>query len=264
MATAAVHGILFGCCAGMATRDRKSRRLKFGIYFTSSFCAIEMAINFARVITLFSDNHESTGLLSVDPMQRIYLGGFSVNILLASVGFVVMGHEKLVENYQELASHDELTGLYNRRKFIEGAELELKRAARYDLNISVLILDIDHFKVINDTYGHQAGDVVIKDIAAVMRENFREVDLFARYGGEEFVALLSESKLGDAAALAERVRVSISQCIVHVGSDKITYTASFGVTQARPAEQLTQLIARADAALYTAKNAGKNRIELSS
>ena len=264
IATAAAYGVLFGCCAWMAARDRKDRRLQFGIYFTSGFCAIEMVINFARVVTLFSDNHAFTGLLSVDLMQRIYLGGFSVNILLASVGFVVMGHEKLVENYRELANHDELTGLYNRRKFIEEAERELQKAARYDRNIAVLILEIDNFKVINDTFGHHAGDAVIKDIAAVMRENFREVDLFARYGGEEFIALLPESKLADAAALAERVRVSINQRIVHVGGDKMVYSASFGIAQARPEEQLTHLIARADTALYAAKNAGKNRVELSS
>ena len=254
--------VLIGMGAWIAFKGSGVRKPQFGIYFTGGCFVVMTMVCFARLVTLLVSNEGHAGLLSESPMQRIYLASYSINVLLVSVGFSIMGHEKLVENYRALASYDELTGLYNRRRFIENAVHEVQRAERYKRDISLILIDIDNFKAINDTYGHQAGDAVIKDIAEVMRQNFRETDLYGRYGGEEFIALLPETQLADAVALSERIRGAVNQDIVEFEDNKIAYCASFGVVQGSTSETLDQLVAHADKALYRAKHAGKNRVEI--
>lgn len=254
--------VLLSMAAWIAFEGRNTRQLRFGVYFTSACAGVTALVSFARLVTLLTGDEMHAGLLAESPMQRIYLATYSLNVLLVSVGFSIMGHEKLVENYQTLASHDELTGLYNRRYFIETAEQEILRAERYHRDVSLILIDIDHFKVINDTYGHQAGDRVIQDIADVMRQTFRKVDLFGRYGGEEFIALLPETQLTDAVYLSERIRTAINQRCVKFESSEITYSASFGVAAGQPGVQLGHVVAQADEALYRAKNSGRNRVEV--
>ena len=254
--------VLIGMLSWAAFKGRSTRKYEFGIYFTSACAGATALVSLARLITLLMGDGEYDGLLAESPMQRIYLASYSFNVLLVSVGFSIMGHEKLVEDYQALASHDELTGLYNRRRLTEAAEQEVQRAQRYERDISLILIDIDSFKAINDTYGHQAGDKVIKDIAEVIRQNFRETDLYGRYGGEEFIVLLPETQLPDAAALSERMRGVLIQRAVTFENKKITYTASFGVTHGQPGMPLDQLVGQADKALYHAKHSGRNRVEL--
>ena len=159
----------------------------------------------------------------------------------------------------QLATLDRLTGLWNRLKFEEFADTEINRAQRYEQGLALIIFDIDHFKQVNDIYGHQTGDSVLVGIAGVMREHLRESDGIARWGGEEFLILAPSTDLGEAAQLAEKLcRLVANQDFPDAG----TITASFGVTALRTDDTLDLMVQRADAALYRAKAFGRNRVEI--
>ena len=259
----ASNTVLLGTLFWTVIRGRKKGEFQLGLYFSGACAAITTLTCFARMVTLLTgDGGDHTGLLDESPMQRIYLMSYNINVLLASVGFSVMGHEKLVANYLALASRDGLTGLYTRERFVELADRETHRTERYHCDISLVLLDIDNFKKINDTCGHQAGDAVIKDIAEAMQHNFRDIDLLGRYGGEEFIALLPETSMADAKTIVERVRSAVDQRTVTFEGGEITYSASFGIAQAEPGMPLEKAVGEADKALYHAKQEGKNRVEV--
>ena len=156
----------------------------------------------------------------------------------------------------ELMLTDPLTGAGNRRHLDERFLLEVDRAQRYDKQLSVVIADLDHFKAINDSFGHNVGDEVLKAVAAVIRSNMRTTDFMARFGGEEFVLLLPETGRVGAELLAERIRRALE--LEPVAGLKQPVTASFGVATAQPSESAKDVLKRADDALYRAKNAGRN------
>ena len=170
----------------------------------------------------------------------------------------------LHETVQQQAVTDELTGLFNVRQFHERLDSEIERADRFGTQLSLVMLDIDKFKSVNDTYGHQQGDRVLVEVAGVMRRLSRDVDLPARYGGEEMAVVLPQTDLAGAEMLAERMRVAIEgmQIQRRDGGGLLPITASFGVASF-PSEALDKngLIAAADAALYRAKRGGRNRVE---
>jgi len=166
---------------------------------------------------------------------------------------------------EQWAITDSLTGLHNRRHFLELAELEFHRARRYQHPLSAMMLDIDHFKRVNDTYSHALGDQVIQAVAALCRENLRDIDLMGRYGGDEFVALVPEVNLDDARKAAERLRKIIADAPIDTERGPLNITISIGVVALTPDYlDFASLLNQADAALYTAKNAGRNRVEASS
>ena len=168
--------------------------------------------------------------------------------------------EGLNKKLEVISRVDGLTGLNNRRYWQERFELEYKLAFRTNKAACVIILDIDHFKNVNDTYGHQAGDAVIKEIAKVIKDSIRETDISGRYGGEEFVAILPETNAENATIVAERIRaLAESTVISHDGLD-ISVTISIGISQFS-VEYLTamQWLEAADGALYEAKQRGRNR-----
>ena len=160
---------------------------------------------------------------------------------------------------------DHLTGIANRRAFFEAAELELARRNRQLREISLIMIDIDHFKRVNDTYGHPSGDAVLRQLATSLAATFRQVDVVARLGGEEFAVLLPSTDLQSAAAVADRLRRLVeSQPAIADDGTHIRYTISAGVAAMdETVSSLDALIERADRALYVAKNAGRNRIECS-
>jgi diguanylate cyclase (GGDEF)-like protein len=171
------------------------------------------------------------------------------------------------ESLRLLAITDSLTGLYNIRHFNMLAEGEIRRALRYSRPVSVLMFDIDFFKNINDTFGHLAGDTVLRTVAIITREMVRTTDISARYGGDEFIVLLPETPAAGAAATADRLRRRIEDTPVQAEKCPITITASFGVSDyPRKANSktyekvLSELVANADRALYASKNAGRNGI----
>ena len=156
---------------------------------------------------------------------------------------------------------DYLTGIANRRTFFEAAELELERWRRFPRPLSVVAIDADFFKQINDTWGHPAGDEVLRNLALTLLATVREIDVVARLGGEEFAALLPSTDLEGALKLAERFRVAVESQRVMVGGHEIRYTVSIGVASMdSQVSGMDQLLALADSALYAAKKAGRNRV----
>jgi diguanylate cyclase (GGDEF)-like protein len=163
-----------------------------------------------------------------------------------------------------LSRTDPLTDLYNRRYFQERLDAEFARSRRYHVPLSCLMLDVDHFKRLNDTHGHSFGDEVLRRIAHTLRATLRQVDLCARYGGEELVALLPETAPPDARFAAERVRASISALELRAGPDlRVPVTASVGVATypAPDIDSAERLVRTADDRLYEAKAKGRNRVE---
>lgn len=166
---------------------------------------------------------------------------------------------KLNKELRVQARIDALTGLVNRRHFLERLDGELHRAARFGLPCSVAILDLDHFKSINDQHGHATGDAVLRAFAQTLGKCLRTTDLAARFGGEEFVVLIPQTPMDGAVDLAERIRVAVLDTTVLVGSETLRVSVSIGVAQ-WSGENPEQLIARADKAMYTAKSAGRNQV----
>lgn len=164
---------------------------------------------------------------------------------------------------EKLAASDSLTELANRRSFFEYAAAEVQRAQRYGHPLSLQMLDIDHFKSVNDQFGHAAGDQVLRELANVLRANLRHNDLAARIGGEEFVVLLPETRLEDAAQHAERLRMAISALRFSFDQATLGITVSIGVA-ALDSEELSPdpLLMRADNGLYQAKQDGRNRVQV--
>jgi diguanylate cyclase (GGDEF)-like protein len=168
----------------------------------------------------------------------------------------------LVEESRRTATTDVLTGLFNRRAFLEWASRELNRAQRYDDPLTCVILDVDHFKQINDHHGHSSGDTVLAFLGRLLAKTVRTCDVVARWGGEEFVLALPSTPLAGALNVAERARRELSNAIIHsTRGDVVPVTASFGVAQLVAGETIEQLIDRADRAMYNAKSSGRNRVE---
>jgi diguanylate cyclase (GGDEF)-like protein len=165
---------------------------------------------------------------------------------------------ELADRLEELARTDGLTGLFNRRHFLSLAEAEWNRYQRYRRNVSLLMIDIDRFKTINDTYGHDAGDRVLASVAELCREHRRKADLIARFGGDELVILLPETTLDGAVIAAERLR---KQTEIRFSSPGMRATLSIGAAQASPdMNSVFDLMKRVDLAVYAAKTLGRNRV----
>ena len=168
---------------------------------------------------------------------------------------------RLARELTLMATTDSLTGACNRRCFWEKAELELERHLRYGRHMSLVLLDIDHFKHINDTYGHPAGDFVLKALVGVCLDSIRKTDLLGRVGGEEFAILLVETGQEDATCVAERLRCNLAAARVDWEGAGLSFTVSLGLTAARSGDALLDgLYKRADTAMYMAKEAGRNRL----
>ncbi|MBL3535634.1 MAG: GGDEF domain-containing protein [gamma proteobacterium endosymbiont of Lamellibrachia anaximandri] len=176
-----------------------------------------------------------------------------------SLRFALHGWQRL----KYLATHDSLTGLYNRKVMQQRITDEILRATRYKHILSVFMLDIDHFKQTNDTYGHKVGDTVLSKIASILESSIRKTDYVARYGGEEFAVVLPETPLSEAEELAERLRSQIAGHSISITDDQeINITASIGVaTFPDDARSWEDLLEAADKAMYSAKEKGRNCVQ---
>ncbi|HET7706797.1 MAG TPA: GGDEF domain-containing protein [Thermoanaerobaculia bacterium] len=173
---------------------------------------------------------------------------------------LIVKHRILSEN----SSRDSLTGLYNRWYVMDKIEAEINRALRHGAPLSLMMLDIDHFKNVNDTYGHMAGDQVLQSVGKLLRESCRVYDVPGRYGGEEFCILLPETKLDNTSVVANRIRERLEVTGVDVPGASVVVTASIGVAGLETNDTVLTgagLIDRADKALYIAKEHGRNRVE---
>ncbi len=171
-----------------------------------------------------------------------------------------MAHDRL----QRLAALDPLTGIYNRRFGLGRLHEEFGRAVRATTRLGVMMLDIDHFKAVNDTYGHLVGDRLLKSVCAIARSSLREGDILLRYGGEEFLAVLPAASADDLVIVGERVRKSIEDSVLADGEKSVRVTLSIGGS-AYPSQNVASedaLIDLADKALYRAKESGRNRVEI--
>lgn len=167
-------------------------------------------------------------------------------------------HEQLVAQ----ATHDSLTGLLNRSAILEALQKELKRSVREKNPVAVIMTDLDHFKHVNDTYGHLVGDAVLREAARRLGASLRAYDSVGRYGGEEFLVIAPNCNLTGGADLAERLRESICGVPIDASGEAITATMSFGVAATCEIKQVNKLLRTADEALYAAKKAGRNRVEV--
>ena len=166
------------------------------------------------------------------------------------------------EELRQQATHDSLTYLWNRGAICDILQRELDRTQRSNMPLSIILADIDHFKRINDTYGHLAGDAVLREAAQCMRGVIRPYDGIGRYGGEEFLFVLPECDEAGAATLAERLRASIAARAMAIGERDVPLTCSMGIATHEITQDLETLLGAADMALYRAKKAGRNRVEL--
>lgn len=191
-----------------------------------------------------------SGPIMVQGAQRLY-----------SVIHDVTKRIELEQEMKLLATTDPLTGASNRHQFFSLGGVEVQRAKRYDLPLTVIMLDIDYFKSINDTYGHAAGDQVLKTLSGAVSSLLREPDIFGRLGGEEFAVILPQTGADEGAEVAERLRAALASLAVEVGDQTVSFTVSMGVTRISAADQtVEELLNRADEALYKAKRMGRNRV----
>jgi diguanylate cyclase (GGDEF)-like protein len=190
---------------------------------------------------------------------------FALEIMLYVVGtafiVVLMAKERVVLVHRTAAMTDQLTGLFNRRAFLEAADTMIAQRGRKSLPVSVLLFDLDHFKSINDRFGHAVGDDALKVFARVASGNMRATDVVGRLGGEEFAAILPGSA-SDAMVVAERVRGAFQAAGAQISGHAIGATVSIGAASAVPPVEFASLLVRADAALYRAKGNGRNRTEV--
>jgi len=168
----------------------------------------------------------------------------------------------LMKELENAAYIDSLTGLYNRKHFTELANVDIERALRLEQSIYTVMLDLDFFKNVNDTYGHAAGDIVLKVTAGIIRQTIRSYDLLGRYGGEEFVLLITALDLTEAHKLMERIRENMEHSIINYEGQEIKITCSIGLARFDEKDTLESSIKNADEALYAAKNSGRNQVKI--
>ena len=173
---------------------------------------------------------------------------------------VALENARLHEEVRRQATTDELTGLVNRRRFMEALEAEVERARLFETPFAVVLADLDDFKRINDGHGHHAGDLALRSFGRLLAEHIRDFDVAGRLGGEEFAVLLPQTNVTEAMAVAGRIRDALATTSIDVGDDStVRLTASFGVADSGPSGSTDELLRRADDALYSAKRAGKDR-----
>lgn len=205
---------------------------------------------------------ESFGCLAILTQKGLRLAKDQVQTLNAAVNHLALAlrNALLYRQVKSMADHDGLTRIANRRRFEERLDEEAQRHGRYELPLSLILFDLDHFKTVNDTFGHQTGDAVLRGTASLLLESLRGSDFPARYGGEEFAVILPHTSREQAALLAERIRLRLAQRDFGECKQAVRLTVSAGVAALEPGAQGRELVSLADQALYLAKNGGRNRV----
>lgn len=235
---------------------RISTRLAAGVFL------LDALVFLLRALAPINPDAAGDVLRAGLPMYITYVGGLFTT-LAQCFALMLMIVERQLAQLRRLARIDPLTGALNRAALLEDGQQQLALCQRQRRPFSALMLDLDHFKQINDSLGHQAGDVALRHTVQVLRGNLRRYDvLLGRYGGEEFVLLLPGVAQADAAELAERLRAGLAGSPARGASQPIALSASFGVAEAGPTQDLDGLLEQADRALYRAKDAGRNRVAI--
>lgn len=229
---------------------------KFAARFTLTVLLLLCSVVVARAVTAIIAP-PAQSLFAPSAVQVLYLGSFSLGLLLLAIGGILLASQRLHYELEQLASKDGLTGAYNRRALFELGENEVARVQRQKSSLALLMLDLDHFKTINDAHGHQMGDQVLAEFAQRMQSVLRKPAVLGRYGGEEFVVLLPDTNRDEARLVAQRMleitasRSDLPHCTVSIGLATFSHADD---------DTLQALISRADAALYRAKQQGRNQI----
>lgn len=243
---------------GSFTFQKKKVTIRwFGIYI------------FLVIISGFFDGMIPAFHISIPHVSRLLSTlFFTLNVTLISTiifalfYYFVDTKEKLQHSLSELANTDPLTELPNRRAFFNAADIEFMRAKRYNTPFTILMIDIDFFKKINDTYGHAIGDVVLQKFALLLKKSARNVDMIGRYGGEEFIVLLPETPIPNVRIFAARVLKGCQNLVINTPENSFGFTVSIGLTQLLSNdESLSTVLKRADDALFKAKDMGRNQVQ---
>lgn len=207
-------------------------------------------------------NPQMVSILDTTTIQVAYVTTYPFIMLLFSISTILLASERLRDELERMSNHDPLTGLLNRRAFEEQTQREWARRTRQPQSLSALAFDLDHFKSVNDTYGHAVGDIVLAHAARVLRDMARETDIVARLGGEEFVTVMPGASEEQALAVAERIRSFLAnEPIMTPGGQSLRITTSVGLASANSGDvDIHTVLQRADKALYEAKKTGRNRI----
>jgi len=276
------NGLWFLACAYLLDRMRISVMMMFLLVMLIGSFRIKLPgfmllagmaiLGYGGVLYLLKINHPHT-LMATELMQELmqWITFSMVALFFAWMGADISGlrqklaskNDELNDAYRqlcELAIRDELTGLYNRRYISDILKVQKGMADRGGHDFVLCYLDLDHFKNVNDTYGHSAGDEVLKVYAEIAKSHVRSIDYCARFGGEEFVVVLVKTEINGACNVAERIRKSIEEYNYQTIAPGLKVTVSIGMAQYQPFERVEDTLARSDNALYRAKNGGRNRV----
>jgi diguanylate cyclase (GGDEF)-like protein len=239
-----------------AAAHRPARRITGWLY------AANAVFSLARAVAA-EQEPGSLGEMQSSGLMAVTLLWWMCMTMSITLGMVLMAAEVLRESLDRQASLDPLTGALNRRAFSRHASRELARSRRTHQPLSVLMMDLDHFKQINDRLGHATGDIALRLFVSVAERVLRQEDIFCRWGGEEFVTLLPMTSSAQAFLVAERLRLNFAREAAELApeADEIGFTVSLGIAQCLPGEELEDMLRRADLALYQAKALGRNRSE---
>lgn len=217
-------------------------------------------VTLARTVSALRGEPLALGALALDWGERVFFVISYIAATMSALNFAMISNDAFNSELRRMASSDPLTGLPNRRRLMARGGDEVRRAQRYHRQLAAVVIDLDHFKLINDAFGHAVGDAALKEAARRCRGALRDIDMLARLGGEEFVALLPETGPAEAAATAERLRAAIAESATPALPPDRRLTASLGVACLQDGESFEFLLARADEAMYRAKKAGRNRV----
>ena len=255
LATNAAIILLFAVLAFCAATEIRPRGAAVWMLIASYAClALLCALRFIVVI---SGLDPTTSLFDRNALQTTFLMGYGILNLFGNAAFLAAANTREGDALRRAAAYDPLSGALNRGAVMAQLAREFKRAQRGGHALSVMLIDIDHFKRVNDSFGHAAGDRAITDFAQLAVAQLRACDTFGRYGGEEFLVILPETGIPPAAQAAERLRERTAAAV----SDGPAYTVSIGVAALLPGMTLDMLLKAADVALYQAKENGRNRVE---
>lgn len=253
-----VNSALFFGCASLVL---KTPGCTMAGRFTSIVFMGIGAVSFARSMMLAFEIDAPATIFDTSVTQKSYLTALAFSIVAITLGAMMLANERLRAALETIVSHDQMTGALARSAFIDLLEKELARSRRNGHSLALLMSDLDHFKLVNDRFGHATGDRVLIDFVQRTKGLLRNADSIGRYGGEEFIALLPETTMDEARVVAERICKGIASA---PSGDLPPYTVSVGVAVTSHGDESAQsLLSRADEAMYAAKANGRNRVELS-
>ena len=254
-------GTLLLVIAGLALQLRAPLSRPTRVLMIGAFC-LGAVVFFARAVASVWATDAMRGFADPNTFQSLTFLLAYISMVAASCGFVLMNKERADVAAERLASLDPLTGAYNRRSFHETAERTLALARRAGQPLSIIMIDIDHFKGLNDKHGHRAGDEVLRVLADIVRSQLRKEDLLVRFGGEEFCLMLPQVPGPGAVVVAGRIRKAVCADPMRIDGREIPVTISLGVAARldEGPESIEELLGRADQALSLAKNRGRNRV----